>query len=224
MLCVHQVVSHANLLRIEFMPNPAVHRLQNAPLAVTPNRVCRHRGYRFHASAALRPLRPAGARVHHVTQPGPLVPPSHAADGRHGGHHRHRAATPPYWRAWPGPHAAQYSRPGLPVSRFPHFPAEACFPFTTLSPANACALLLENRLQFNAQQARLRFDAYDLALPLRRHEKALQTMLQRTLPLTVLQYRCDQRDRLLAQQVRQVVGNTAHMLQRPLRRKAWPPF
>ena len=36
MLCVHQVVSHANLLRIEFMPNPAVHRLQNAPLAATP--------------------------------------------------------------------------------------------------------------------------------------------------------------------------------------------
>ena len=72
--------------------------------------------------------------------------------------------------------------------------------------------MLENRLQFNAQQARLRFDAYDLALPLRRHEKALQTMLQRTLPLTVLQYRCDQRDRLLTQQVRQVLGNTVHML------------
>ena len=36
MLCVHQVVSHANLLRIEFMSNPAVHRLQNAPLAATP--------------------------------------------------------------------------------------------------------------------------------------------------------------------------------------------
>ena len=40
----------------------------------------------------------------------------------------------------------------------------ACSPFATLPYANACALLLENRLQFNAQQARLRFDAYDLAL------------------------------------------------------------
>ena len=99
----------------------------------------------------------------------------------------------------------------------------ACSPFATLPYANACALLFENRRQFNAQQAELRFDARDLTLPLRRHEKALQTMLQRTLPLTVLEYRCDQRDRLLAQQVRQVVGNTAHMLQRPLRRKVWPP-
>lgn len=87
----------------------------------------------------------------------------------------------------------------------------ACFPFATLSHANACALFFENRVQFNAQQAELRFDARDVALPLRRNEKALQTMLQRTVPLTVLQYRCDQRDRLLAQQVRQVLGNTAHM-------------
>ena len=44
-------------------------------------------------------------------------------------------------------------------------------------------------------------DSY-LALPLRRDEKALQQMLQRALPLTVLQYR---RDRLLVQQVRQAL-------------------
>jgi AraC-like DNA-binding protein len=58
-------------------------------------------------------------------------------------------------------------------------------------------------LHFDAAQAELRFDARYLALPLRRDEKALQTMLQRALPITVLQYR---RDRLLAQQVRQVLA------------------
>lgn len=36
MLCVHQVVNHANLLRIEFMPNPTAHSLENTPLAATP--------------------------------------------------------------------------------------------------------------------------------------------------------------------------------------------
>jgi AraC-like DNA-binding protein len=56
---------------------------------------------------------------------------------------------------------------------------------------------------FDAPVAELRFDARYLALPLRRDEKALQAMLQRALPITVLQYR---RDRLLAQQVRQVLA------------------
>ena len=42
------------------------------------------------------------------------------------------------------------------------------------------------------------------AMPLRRDEKALQQMLQNALPLTVLQYR---RDRLLGQQVRQLLSN-----------------
>jgi len=60
-------------------------------------------------------------------------------------------------------------------------------------------------VRFDAAQAEIRFDARYLALPLRRDEKALQHMLQRALPLTVLQYR---RDRLLVQQVRQVL--TAH--------------
>jgi AraC-like DNA-binding protein len=58
-------------------------------------------------------------------------------------------------------------------------------------------------LQFNAEHAEIRFDAPYLALPLRRDEKALQAMLQRALPITVLQYR---RDRLLAQQVRQALS------------------
>ena len=60
-------------------------------------------------------------------------------------------------------------------------------------------------LSFDAAQAAIRFDARYLALPLRRDEKALKQMLQRALPLTVLQYR---RDRLLVQQVRQAL--TAH--------------
>lgn len=57
-------------------------------------------------------------------------------------------------------------------------------------------------LEFNAAQAAIRFDSRYLALPLRRDEKALRLMLRRALPLTVLQYR---RDRLLVEQVRQVL-------------------
>ena len=57
-------------------------------------------------------------------------------------------------------------------------------------------------LAFDAERAEIRFDARYLALPLRRDEKALRQMLQRALPLTVLQYR---RDRLLVAQVRQAL-------------------
>ena len=79
--------------------------------------------------------------------------------------------------------------------------------FTYAAPAHvdAYALMFPGPvLQFNALQSEIRFDARYLALPLRRDEKALQLMLQRALPLTVLQYR---RDRLLVQQVRQVLGS-----------------
>ncbi|MFM9901009.1 MAG: AraC family transcriptional regulator [Polaromonas sp.] len=85
----------------------------------------------------------------------------------------------------------------------------ARFPFAAPPHLDAYALLFPGPLQFNAPQAELRFDARYLTLPLRRDEKALQTMLQRALPLTVLQYRSDRRDRLLAQQVRQVLANPA---------------
>ncbi len=85
----------------------------------------------------------------------------------------------------------------------------ARFPFAAPPHAGAYALLFPGPLQFNAPQAELRFDARYLALPLRRDEKALQTMLQRALPLTVLQYRSDQRDRLLAQQIRQALADPA---------------
>jgi AraC-like DNA-binding protein len=83
----------------------------------------------------------------------------------------------------------------------------ARFPFEAPAHADAYALMFPGpSLQFKATQAEIRFDARYLALPLRRDEKALQQMLQRALPLTVLQYR---RDRLLVEQVRQALANPA---------------
>jgi AraC-like DNA-binding protein len=79
----------------------------------------------------------------------------------------------------------------------------ARFPFAAPPHADAYTLMFPGPLQFGAAQAAIRFDARYLALPLRRDEKALTQMLQRALPLTVLQYR---RDRLLVQQVRQALA------------------
>lgn len=79
----------------------------------------------------------------------------------------------------------------------------ARFPFAAPPHQDAYPLMFQGPLHFNAAQAEIRFDARYLALPLRRDEKALQQMLQRALPLTVLQYR---RDRLLVQQVRQALA------------------
>ena len=78
----------------------------------------------------------------------------------------------------------------------------ACFPFAAPAHAEAYRFMFPGPLEFDAAQATIRFDARYLALPLRRDEKALRRMLQRALPLTVLQYR---RDRLLVEQVRQVL-------------------
>ena len=80
----------------------------------------------------------------------------------------------------------------------------ARFPFAAPPHVDAYALMFPGSLQFNAAQAEIRFEARYLGLPLRRDEKALQQMLQRALPLTVLQYR---RDRLLVQQVRQALAS-----------------
>ena len=79
----------------------------------------------------------------------------------------------------------------------------ARFPFAAPPHADAYAQMFPGPLRFGAAQAEIRFDARYLELPLRRDEKALQQMLQRALPLTVLQYR---RDRLLVQQVRQALA------------------
>jgi AraC-like DNA-binding protein len=81
----------------------------------------------------------------------------------------------------------------------------AGFPFAAPPHADAYRHMFPGPLQFGAAQAQISFDVRYLALPLRRDEKALRQMLQRALPLTVLQYR---RDRLLVQQVRQALADT----------------
>ncbi len=80
---------------------------------------------------------------------------------------------------------------------------EACFPFAAPPHSSAYPLMFPGPVRFGAPRAAIRFDARYLALPLRRDEKALRQMLQRAVPLMVLQYR---RDRLLVQQVRQALA------------------
>jgi AraC-like DNA-binding protein len=81
---------------------------------------------------------------------------------------------------------------------------DAAFPFAAPPHADAYAHMFPGApCRFGAGHAAIRFDARYLKLPVRRDERAMQAMLQRALPLTVLQYR---RDRLLAQQVRQVLA------------------
>ena len=77
------------------------------------------------------------------------------------------------------------------------------FPFAAPPHASVYPLLFPGPVRFGADAAGFRFDAQYLALPLVRDETATRAMLQRALPLTVLQYR---RDRLLVQQVRQALA------------------
>ena len=79
----------------------------------------------------------------------------------------------------------------------------AQFPFRAPAHQDVYPLLFPGPVQWGCGPALLRFDARYLALPLTRDEAALRQMLQRALPLTVLQYR---RDRLLVQRVRQVLA------------------
>ena len=79
----------------------------------------------------------------------------------------------------------------------------AQFPFAAPPHHDVYGVLFSGPTAFDTAPAGLRFDARYLALPLRRDERALQQMLQRALPLTVLQYR---RDRLLVQRVRQALA------------------
>ena len=76
----------------------------------------------------------------------------------------------------------------------------ATFPHAAPRHAAAYALMFPGPVRFDAPRAGFSFDAAYLRLPLRRDEAALGTMLERALPLTVLQYR---RDRLLVQRVRE---------------------
>ncbi len=85
--------------------------------------------------------------------------------------------------------------------------ARVDFPFAPPPHASVYPLLFPGPVRFNAATAGFRFDAQYLALPLVRDETATRAMLQRALPLTVLQYR---RDRLLVQQVRQALAAHPH--------------
>ncbi len=86
-------------------------------------------------------------------------------------------------------------------SRIPLLAAH--FPYPAPAHADAYRFMFPGPLSFDAPRAQIRFDARYLDLPLRRDEKALNQMLKRALPITVLQYR---RDRLLVQQVRQALA------------------
>ncbi len=76
------------------------------------------------------------------------------------------------------------------------------FPFEAPDHASVYRLLFPGPITFGAPRAGFSFDAQYLSLPMRRDERALQIMLERALPLTVLQYR---RDRLLVRRVRQLL-------------------
>ena len=91
-------------------------------------------------------------------------------------------------------------------SRIPLLGAQ--FPFAPPAHQEAYGVLFSGPTAFDTGPAAICFDARYLTLALRRDERALQQMLQRALPLTVLPYR---RDRLLVQRVRQAL--TAHLAQ-----------
>jgi len=80
---------------------------------------------------------------------------------------------------------------------------DAQFAFDKPPHGAAYSVLFTAPARFNKGQTAIEFDASYLSLPLRRDEAALRQMLQRALPLTVLQYR---RDRLLMQRVRQALS------------------
>jgi AraC-like DNA-binding protein len=80
---------------------------------------------------------------------------------------------------------------------------ETTLPFPAPAHADVYPYLFTGPLRFDAATAGFSFDARYLALPLRRDETALRTMLQRALPLTVHQYR---RDRLLVHSVSQILA------------------
>ena len=73
------------------------------------------------------------------------------------------------------------------------------FPFLAPPHAEVYPLLFRGAVDFGARQAALRFDARYLALPLRRDDRALVSLLRNALPLTVRQYR---EDRLMVQKTR----------------------
>jgi len=92
---------------------------------------------------------------------------------------------------------------------------EVGFPFDAPPHGDVYPLLFPGPVFFNAAHCGFSFDARYLSLPLRRDERALRTMLQRALPLTVLQYR---RDRLLVQRA-DALARALNMSTRTLHRQ-----
>jgi AraC-like DNA-binding protein len=105
------------------------------------------------------------------------------------------------------------------------------FPVAAPPHAGVYPLLFPGPVRFGATRAGFSLDAHELDLPLCRDEPALRAMLQHALPLTVLQYRRDQHDRLLVQRVRELlhrrsaelvnaeaIARTLHMSVRTLHR------
>jgi len=81
---------------------------------------------------------------------------------------------------------------------------EARFPFPPPAHQDIYPVLFPGGpVRFNSDKIGISFDARYLALPIQRDERALRQMLQRALPLTVLQYR---RDRLLVQRVQKLLS------------------
>jgi AraC-like DNA-binding protein len=78
------------------------------------------------------------------------------------------------------------------------------FPFPRPAHGAVYPLLFPGPVAFDAPRASFRFDARYLELPQKRDDAAMRAMLQRALPLTVLQYR---RDRLVVEQIRRVLGD-----------------
>jgi AraC-like DNA-binding protein len=85
----------------------------------------------------------------------------------------------------------------------------ATFAFAEPAHASAYAVLFPCGVRFNAPHTRMVLARAYLQLPLRRDEAATNAMLQRALPLTVRHYR---RDRLLVQQVQQLLHNHGRAL------------
>jgi AraC-like DNA-binding protein len=80
----------------------------------------------------------------------------------------------------------------------------AAFPYPAPAHADVYRVLFDGPTAFDQAHAALHIDARYLALAVRRDEAAMNQMLQRALPLTVLPYR---RDRLLVQRVRQALAS-----------------
>ena len=80
----------------------------------------------------------------------------------------------------------------------------AQFPFPPPPHKQVYSILFTGSTRFQQTEAAMCFDSSYLKLPILRDEAALQHMLQRALPLTVLQY---SRDRLLMHRVRQLLIN-----------------